>query len=175
MTTRVLKVTVPATAAEVIERLADQTAFPSYAEDILSVSADGDAAGAGDGSGGGDGRQAWVLAFRGGTADWVQDVRRTGPAGEGSHRIVFEQVSGDFQELKGSWTSTDVPGGGSEVAFEISYRTSVPHLAGAIDSAVGHVLVRSAHQVVTAVAGGPVRVTDGHYHLGDPTEHLRQS
>ncbi|MFE5483396.1 SRPBCC family protein [Streptomyces sp. NPDC056527] len=186
MTTRVLKATVPASAADVIERLADGLAFPSYAEDILSVAptADGD--------------QAWVLAFRGGTAGWVQ---RTGPAerhapagaratgrtgrdgradvrpsdsadvrpgegdttGEQSYRIEFEQVSGDFQHLKGTWTSTDVPGG-SEVAFEVSFSTSVPHLAGAIDSAVGHVLLRSAHQVISAV-GGPARVTAGGHHL----------
>ncbi|MFD9032813.1 SRPBCC family protein [Streptomyces sp. NPDC059567] len=182
MTTRVLKATVPASAAEVIERLADGAAFPSYAEDILSVAptADGD--------------QEWVLAFRGGTAGWVQRTRRAephgtadvqptepaephgtadvqptepagrpGPAGEQSYRIEFEQVSGDFQHLKGAWTSTDVPGG-SEVAFEVSYSTSVPHLAGAIDSAVGHVLLRSAHQVISAV-GGPARVTAGGHHL----------
>ncbi|WP_327374131.1 hypothetical protein OG393_09140 [Streptomyces sp. NBC_01216] len=193
MTTRVLKATVPSTAAEVIGRLADETAFPSYAEDILSVTPDADGDG-GDGSGAGGGRYAWVLAFRGGAARWVQDSRRAGHAtddgadgsadgagenggsgGAPAHRIVFEQVGGDFQHLKGSWTSTDVPGGGCEVAFEVSYSTSVPHLAGAIDSAVGRVLVGGAHQVITAVAGGPVRVTAGHHHLGDPAAHLRQS
>jgi uncharacterized membrane protein len=146
MTTRVLKATVPATAAEVIERLADAAAFPGHAEDILSVANTG------------DGRQEWVLAFRGGTARWVQRVERAGL------RIEFEQVDGDFQQLEGAWTSTDIPGGGSEVAFEVRYRTSVPHLAGAIDSAVGHVLLRSAHQVITAV-GGPARVTAGGHHL----------
>ncbi|MFB7370315.1 SRPBCC family protein [Streptomyces sp. NPDC056222] len=180
MTTRVLKATVPASAAEVIERLADGAAFPSYAEDILSVA---DTV---------DGDQEWLLAFRGGTAGWVQryeradradvqrsesadradvqrsesaDVRPTERAtpAEQSYRIEFEQVSGDFQHLKGAWTSTDVPGG-SEVAFEVSYSTSVPHLAGAIDSAVGHVLLRSAHQVISAV-GGPARVTAGGHYL----------
>ncbi|MEU9860949.1 SRPBCC family protein [Streptomyces sp. NPDC047971] len=157
MTTRVLKATVSASAAEVIERLADGSAFPSYAEDIVSVAptADGD--------------QEWVLAFRGGVARWVQRTRpvvRTdegAPTGEGPYRIEFEQVSGDFQHLEGAWTSTDVPGG-SEVVFEVGYSTSVPHLAGAIDSAVGHVLLRSAHQVISAVAG-PARVTAGGHHL----------
>ncbi|WP_031510046.1 type II toxin-antitoxin system RatA family toxin [Streptomyces megasporus] len=160
MTTRVLKATVPATAADVMRHLVDQTAFPSYAEDILSVS-DTD-----------DGCQQWVLAFRGGTADWVQRSGR--PGGEQPYRIEFEQVRGDFQHLKGAWTSTDLPGGGSEVAFEIGYSTSVPHLAGAIDSAIGHVLLNSAHQVISAVAG-PARITAGSHLLGDPSEHLRQS
>ncbi|MEU6877971.1 SRPBCC family protein [Streptomyces sp. NPDC046712] len=150
MTTRVLKATVPATAAEVIERLADGTAFPSYAEDIVSVERTE------------DGEQSWVLAFRGGAARWVQRTERA-DRGEEAYRIEFEQVDGDFRHLKGAWTSTDVPGG-SEVAFEVSYSTSVPHLAGAIDSAVGHVLLRSAHQVISAV-GGPARVTAGGHHL----------
>ncbi|MFF3315531.1 type II toxin-antitoxin system RatA family toxin [Streptomyces sp. NPDC003035] len=150
MTTRVLKATVPATAAEVIERLADAAALPDHAEDILSVADTG------------DGRQEWVLAFRGGTARWVQRVERG--RDQETYRIDFEQVDGDFQQLKGAWTSTDIPGGGCEVAFEVRYRTSVPHLAGAIDSAVGHVLLRSAHQVITAV-GGPARVTAGGHHL----------
>jgi hypothetical protein len=150
MTSRTLKATVPATAAEVIERLADETAFTAYARDIVSVSDTG------------DGLRRWVLAFRGGTVRWVQRSRGPGD-GPQPYRIEFEQVSGDFQHLKGAWTSTDLPDG-CEVVFDVSYSTSVPHLAGAIDSAVGRVLVRSAHQVMFAV-GGPVRVTAGGHHL----------
>jgi ribosome-associated toxin RatA of RatAB toxin-antitoxin module len=146
MTTRVLKATVPATAAEVIERLSDELRFPGYAEDIVSVSEAG------------DGHRRWTLAFRGGTANWVQRSRAAQP-----HRIEFEQVSGEFQHLEGAWSTTDVAEG-SEVVFEVTYRTSVPHLAGAIDSAVGRVLMRSAHQIMSAVAG-PVRVTSGSHHL----------
>ncbi|MER5645126.1 SRPBCC family protein [Streptosporangium sp. NPDC002524] len=152
MTSRTLKATVPATAAEVIERLGDEPAFPAYARDIVSVSDTG------------DGLRQWVLAFRGGTARWTQ---RSWGAGGGSqpHRIEFEQVSGDFQHLKGTWTSTDLPDG-CEVVFDVDYSTSVPHLAGAIDSAVGRVLVRSAHQIMFAV-GGSVHVTSGDRHLRD--------
>jgi hypothetical protein len=97
-----------------------------------------------------------------GEPDSVRSGERAA-SGEAPYRIEFEQVSGDFQHLKGSWTSTDGPGG-SEVVFEVSYSTSVPHLAGAIDSAVGRVLLRSAHQVISAV-GGPARVTAGGHHL----------
>ncbi|MFJ2786590.1 type II toxin-antitoxin system RatA family toxin [Streptomyces sp. NPDC093249] len=160
MTTRVLKATVPAPAAEVVERLADGGAFPAHAEDVRSVSDTG------------DGHQAWELAFRGGSARWVQRTERTGD-GQAPYRIVFEQVSGDFQEFGGSWTVTDAPGG-SEIAFRVDFRTSVPHLAGAIDSAVGVVLVRTAHRVLSAVAGGEVRVTAGGHWLGDPSAYVRQ-
>ncbi|MEU8041604.1 SRPBCC family protein [Streptosporangium sp. NPDC049078] len=155
MTSRILKATVPATAAEVIERLGDEATFPAYARDIVSVSDTG------------DGLRQWVLAFRGGTARWVQ--RSQGP-GDGSqpYRIEFEQVSGDFQHLRGVWTSTDLPEG-CEVVFDVNYSTSVPHFAGAIDSAVGRVLIRSAHQIMFAV-GGPVRVTAGGHHLRDLPE-----
>lgn len=148
MTTRVLKVTVPATAAEMIERLGDELSFPEHADDIISVA---DA---------GDGLRQWVIAFRGGTAAWEQRSRSRQP-----NRIEFEQVSGQFQHLNGAWSATDGPDG-AEVAYEVNYSTSVPHLAGAIDSAVGRVLLRSAHQVTAAVAG-PVRVTSGAYYLRD--------
>ncbi|MFB9675012.1 type II toxin-antitoxin system RatA family toxin [Streptosporangium vulgare] len=155
MTSRTLKATVPATAAEVIERLGDEPAFPAYARDIVSVSDTG------------DGLRQWVLAFRGGTARWTQRSRGTG-SGPQPYRIEFEQVSGDFQHLKGAWTSTDLPDG-CEVVFDVDYSTSVPHLAGAIDSAVGRVLVRSAHQIMFAV-GGSVHVTAGDRHLRDMPE-----
>ncbi|MGE7386842.1 type II toxin-antitoxin system RatA family toxin [Streptomyces sp. NPDC004126] len=162
MTTRVLKAVVPAPAAEVIDHLTDGRTFPAHAEDILSV------------SGTCDGHQAWVIAFRGGTARWTQRTERTGDGAEQTpHRIGFEQVSGDFRHLDGSWTATDVPGG-SEIVFKVGYSTSVPHLAGAIDSAVGVVLVRSAHRLLSAVAGGEVRVTAGGHWLGDPSEYVRQ-
>lgn len=152
MTSRTLKATVQATPAEVIGRLGDDLAFAGYADDIVSVS---DA---------GDGLREWVLAFRGSTATWVQRSRRVS-AGPESYRVEFEQVSGEFQHLQGAWTATAGPSG-CEVVFEVRYRTSVPHLAGAIDSAVGRVLVRTAQQVLSAVAG-PVRITAGGHHLRD--------
>ncbi|TDD17248.1 type II toxin-antitoxin system RatA family toxin [Nonomuraea diastatica] len=151
MTSRVLRATAPMPADDVIERLGDEPAFPAYAGDLLSVS---DAGG---------GLRAWVLAFRGGTAAWVQRSRRTEP-----YRIEFEQVHGDFRHLKGAWTVAGVPGG-CEIAYEVGYSTSVPHLAGAIDSAAGRVLIRAAHQIMSAVAG-PVRVTAGGHFLSDLPE-----
>jgi hypothetical protein len=159
MTSRSLQATVSAGAADVIERLGDEVAFPSYADDVISVSDVG------------DGLRQWVLAFRGGTASWVQRSRAVAGGSHPSHRIEFEQVSGDFQDLKGAWTATSLPDG-CEVRFDVRYSTSVPHLAGAIDSAVGRVLIRSAHQIISAVAGS-VRVTAGGQFMEDLPENLR--
>jgi polyketide cyclase/dehydrase/lipid transport protein len=153
MTTRFLQATLRASAADVIDRLADDLAFPEYANDLVSVT---DA---------GDGLRTWVLAFRGGAATWTQGTRR---AADNPLRVEFAQLSGQFQQLVGSWTATDTADG-CEVSYEVRFSTSVPHLAGAIDSAVGRVLVRAAHQVLSAV-GGPARVTKGEQFLSDLAE-----
>ncbi len=153
MTTRILKATVQASAADVIARLGDESAFPEYANDIVSIT---DA---------GDGLRTWVLAFRGGTATWTQGTR--GVEGD-PLRLEFAQVKGQFQHLVGSWSAADTADG-CEITFEVRFSTSVPHLAGAIDSAVGRVLVRTAHQIISAV-GGPARVTVGATLLWDLAE-----
>ena len=75
MTSRTLKATVPATAAELIERLGDEPDIPRVRPDILSVSDIG------------DGLRQWVLAFRGGTARWVQRSREPGRPAAVPHRI----------------------------------------------------------------------------------------
>ncbi|GAB4085409.1 hypothetical protein GCM10028784_20390 [Myceligenerans cantabricum] len=151
MTTRTLTAHVPAPPATVLRHLADDTAYPDHASDLVSVTEAG------------DGAREWVLRFRGGTASWSQATRTPDDA---PHRIEFVQLRGDFQHLLGSWTCTERPDG-CEVTYDVSFGTSVPHLAGAIDSAAGRVLVRVAHDVLTAVAG-PVRVTAGGHHLRDP-------
>ncbi|WP_156754428.1 type II toxin-antitoxin system RatA family toxin [Actinokineospora pegani] len=153
MTSRILRLTLPGTAARIVEALAEDIRFPGMAEDVISVSAAG------------ADLRSWVLAFRGGTARWTQRVTRT--AGDGRHTVAFEQVSGDFTALRGSWTCTDTDAG-CEVVYEVVFSTSVPHLAGAINSAVGRVLVRSAHQIVSAL--GPVRVVAGGQYLSDLPE-----
>ncbi len=152
MTSRILKATLPAGAVDLMQRLDDQVAFPGYAGDIASVTDVG------------EGLQQWELTFRNKSARWVQRTWRSGDPQQ-PNRIEFEQVTGDFQHLRGSWTTRDVPEG-CEFTFEVNYATSVPHLAGAIDSAVGRVLVRSAYQVLRAV-GGPAHVTAGGHYLWD--------
>jgi hypothetical protein len=143
MAKRTLKAIVPGDAADVIRLLSRGETFPAHAPDLLSVSNEGD----------------WVLAFRGGVARWTQTNRVS------ADRIDFEQTDGDFQQYAGHWIATDTPDG-CEVEFTVRYRTSVPHLAGAIESAVGRVLTRTALAVLTGVCGS-ARVTKGHYFLQD--------
>nr|WAP33721.1 Orf4 [Micromonospora sp. SCSIO 07395] len=170
MATRTLRATLPVPAPEVLRRLAAPETFPGYAPDLLSVDREGD-------------RSDWVLAFRGGAARWTQTTRTL------PDRIEFEQVDGDFTSYSGHWSVTPTepvapaesqdgtaepgdttgPEGGSTVEFTVKYRTSVPHLAGAVESAVGRVLSRTALAVLTGV-GGPVRITSGAYFLADLPE-----
>lgn len=149
MTKRTLTAVVDATADEVIRRLAADGTFPRHAPDLLEVTPDGD-------------RSEWVLAFRGGVARWTQENRVT------PGRIDFTQTDGDFQSYDGNWTATDGQDG-CTVEFSVRYRTSVPHLAGAIESAAGRVLTRTALAVLTGVCG-PARVTRGHHFLQDLPE-----
>lgn len=153
MTSRILKAVVRASAADVITRLSDDSTFAEQADDIVSIT---DA---------GNGLRTWVLAFRGGAATWTQGTR---PGADNPLRVEFAQISGQFQHLYGAWTAVDTADG-CEVTYEVDFRTNVPHLAGAIDSAVGRVLVRTAHQLLTA-AGGPARVTKGSHLLWDLAE-----
>ncbi|MFJ8740356.1 SRPBCC family protein [Embleya sp. NPDC127516] len=152
MTSRTLKAALPCSAATAIEGLRDDRVFPDWAAEIVSVQ---DA---------GDDLRHWTLAFRGGTARWAQRTRDA--SGEQQpYRIEFEQVDGDFQRFGGAWTCTDTDDG-CEAVFEVGYRTSVPHLAGAIDSAVGRVVVRAAHHILIGV-GGTAEITSGGHHLRD--------
>lgn len=153
MRPRTLTAELNCSAEELISRLGDDHAFPTHAPDVLSVDDVG------------EGARRWVIAFRGGTARWVQS---TAPAPDDTtpHRIAFTQVEGDFQELAGSWSAVDRPDGGCTAVYSVRYRTSVPHLAGAIDSAVGRVLVRSAYAVLAGIAG-PARLLSGEHHLRD--------
>ena len=153
MTSRILKATVGASAADVITRLGDDSTFADHASDLVSIT---DA---------GNGLRTWVLAFRGSTATWTQGTR---PGADDPLRLEFAQITGQFQHLYGAWTAVDTADG-CEVTYEVDFRTNVPHLAGAIDSSVGRVLVRTAHQIISAV-GGPARVTKGAHLLWDLAE-----
>ncbi|GAA1739798.1 SRPBCC family protein [Luedemannella helvata] len=157
MAKRALTAIVDGTADDIIRRLAHDETFPAYAPELLSVDRDGD-------------RSDWVLAFRGGVARWTQR-RRVLPG-----RIEFTQTDGDFQDYAGHWAATDGPDG-CAVEFAVQFRTSVPHLAGAVESAAGRVLTRTALAVLEGVAG-PARVTKGRHFLqdlpdGSPSHALR--
>ncbi|GAA3412535.1 type II toxin-antitoxin system RatA family toxin [Streptosporangium vulgare] len=154
MTSRTFKATVWCSAEDLIEQLGDDRAFPACAPDILSVEDIG------------GGLRQWVLAFRGGTAEWVQHSRDL--VGAQPYRIEFEQVTGDFHDFRGSWTTEDLAEG-CEVTYQVDYSTSVPHLAGAIDTAIGRVLLRSVRRILDGICG-PIHVTAGGEYLWDVPE-----
>jgi hypothetical protein len=79
--------------------------------------------------------------------------------------IAFEQTKGDFIELGGVW-SVIPETRGCQVSYDVSFRTSVAHLAGAVDPVVGRVLLRSATAVLKAIAG-PLEILAGEEFLHD--------
>ena len=144
MTVRTLRARVPRSTGELLEGLATF----EHGGEALSVRASG-------------GLSTWRLRFRDSFVRWTQrtDVRadRTG--------IAFEQVEGDLIDLKGEWVLTPAPAG-CEVRYTVDYRTSVAHLAGAIDPVVGRVFLRAATTVLTVLAP-PVELLEGERWLHD--------
>jgi uncharacterized zinc-type alcohol dehydrogenase-like protein len=132
----------PRPADEVFDQLLQPGRFAEAAPDIESVAP------------GAEGDQ-YALRFRGGLARWTQRTEADPDA-----RVVrFEQVSGDFVDFGGSWEV--VPdGAGSRVVHRVAFRTSVPHLAGAIEPVLARVLLRAAADVVSGLAG-PAQVVEG--------------
>ncbi|WP_410660611.1 SRPBCC family protein [Amycolatopsis sp. lyj-112] len=128
-------------ADDVFERLRAQEHFPDVAPEILAVEAVG------------QDLHEYVLAFREGVARWTQSTE-AGPL-----RLGFEQTDGDFVSFGGSWVISEEPGG-SSVTYRVAFRTSVPQLAGAIDPMVARVLLRTAADVVTGLAG-PAEIVSG--------------
>jgi uncharacterized membrane protein len=126
--------------------------FPRWSDSTVAVESDGDTS-------------QWTVAFRSGVVRWVQ--RDTVDA----HRLAFEQVEGDFVALSGEWT-VEPAASGSAVTYRVSLRTSVPHLAGAIDPMVGRTLLRAARDVVTGAAGD-AEVLSGGAALRDDTVRSR--
>ena len=106
------------------------------------------------------GLQRCRLAVRGGFASWVQRVE------VGPRSLTATQVDGDFSRLEIAWTAEEHRDGAT-VVMSADFATSVPHFAGAIDSAAGRMLVRAGLAQSIAVAG-TARVTGGRSALADP-------
>jgi hypothetical protein len=135
-------------ADEVFSLLRDQQRFPEVSGDLIAVeTVESDL-------------HDYVLAFRDGVARWTQRTE-TGPL-----RLRFEQTDGDFVSFGGSWEVSEEPAG-STVTYRVAFRTSVPHLAGAIDPMVARVLLRAAADVVTGLVG-PAEILSGGSALHDP-------
>ncbi|WP_030670857.1 type II toxin-antitoxin system RatA family toxin [Streptomyces sp. NRRL B-1347] len=131
-------------AGDVYAALCRYEEFPRYAPDLISVEVEKD-------------RSHWVLAFRGNRVSWTQ-------ADQGllhQRTREFEQTDGDFVTLAGSWRVEARSSSASLVRFQVSYGTSVAHLAGAIDPMIGRVLVRTVCDIVSGVCPGSRIVKGG--------------
>ncbi|MEV0504633.1 SRPBCC family protein [Streptomyces spectabilis] len=144
MSFQTVEIETPSSAGDVYAALCRYGEFPRYAKDLISVDVE-------------NGRSRWVLAFRGGKVAWTQ----------ADHGVLhqrtreFEQIEGDFVTLAGSWRVEARGSNRSLVRFQISYSTSVAHLAGAIDPMIGRVLVRTVCDVVSGVCAGSKIVKGG--------------
>lgn len=98
----------------------------------------------------------WEIFFRNGPLRWTE-VDYFQPA---RRRIVFEQISGDFELFRGAWQVEAVPGG-CEVTFEATFDFGIPSLAGVLEPIATKVLKEGIATIVHQLLGGAVV-------LGDP-------
>lgn len=148
MAARAMLLDVPCTAYELDTGLRHPDRFPDLSDDITAVTVDGILS-------------HWEVSFRGGPVRWTQRDR-VQPLGL---RNDFEQVEGDFAALSGFW-AIELRDRHCALRYELEHRTSVAHLAGAVDPMIRRVLLRSMCAVVEGIAG-PIEVIEGSELLHD--------
>ncbi|HEV2377835.1 MAG TPA: SRPBCC family protein, partial [Streptosporangiaceae bacterium] len=101
---------------------------------------------------GNEGRQSsWRVLLDGGQVGWVQQ-ESTGPG----LRMRFEQVSGDFDTLTGTWDITAVPQG-ARVSLTIEFELGIDGLAPLLEPIWAQALQVHAAALLSAIA----RITVG--------------
>ncbi|MFD4183753.1 type II toxin-antitoxin system RatA family toxin [Rhodococcus sp. NPDC058514] len=109
------------TAGELFSKIVDFESYPRIAESVLEVAIldrDGDTC-----------TTRWDVAFRGGVLRWTEsDVIDTE-----NLAFTFEQIEGDLEMFRGSWTVHDVPEGGARIVFEAKFDLGMPSLAPMLD------------------------------------------
>ncbi|WP_018656676.1 type II toxin-antitoxin system RatA family toxin [Actinomadura flavalba] len=150
MTAYTLEIATGRDAGELYAALTDPSVFAEHAPDVRAVTRDGDTA-------------TWDLAFNGASLGWTQRDRHRGHG----LAVDFEQTTGDFAAMTGSW-SIEPCGTGSTVRYTIDFRTSVAHLAGAIDPMAARTILRSIATTIEALAP-PTKILIGDHHLTDRT------
>lgn len=97
----------------------------------------------------------WEIFFRNGPLRWSEvdyfqpDLRR----------IVFEQISGDFEVFRGSWQVEPIAGG-CEVTFEATFDFGIPSLAGVLEPIANKVLKEGIAMIVHQLLGTAAVVDD---------------
>lgn len=90
----------------------------------------------------------WEIYFRNGPLRW-SEVDYFQPT---LRRIVFEQVSGDFEVFRGSW-QVDARPDGCAVHFEATFDFGIPSLAGVLEPVATKVLKEGIATIVHRLLG----------------------
>jgi len=141
---RSLQLTLRSVAADAdfaYERIADFEKYPDFVDEVRSVVVHGNA---------GDGSlvSEWDIFFRNGPLRW-SEVDYFQPD---QRRIVFEQISGDFEVFRGSWR-VEPTIDGCEVVFEAAFDFGIPSLAGVLEPIATKVLKEAIATIVYRLLG----------------------
>lgn len=137
-----LKVRSAMTDADVAyRRITEFERYPDFVEEVRSVVVH-------DGGGGEPLVSEWEIFFRNGPLRWSEvdyfqhDLRR----------IVFEQISGDFEVFRGSWR-VEPDGDGCAVTFGATFDFGIPSLAGVLEPIATKVLKEGIALIVHQLLG----------------------
>jgi ribosome-associated toxin RatA of RatAB toxin-antitoxin module len=128
-------------------RIAEFERYPDFVDEVRSVVVHSNS--------GGPLVSDWEIVFRSGPLRWSEvdyfqpDLRR----------IVFEQISGDFEVFRGSWLVEPIAGG-CAVTFEATFDFGIPSLAGVLEPIATKVLKEGIAMIVHQLLGGAKVVGD---------------
>lgn len=121
-----------ATRDQVWPVVADPERYRPFAEHVLSVEADGD-------------RQRWAVLLNGSRVEWVQQEAAAAP-----ERLEFHQLSGDLDQLLGSWSLHETAAG-VQVELTLQFHLGIDGLAPLLDPIWAQSFQAHANALVRAV------------------------
>ena len=137
-----LRARVPVTVGATYDRLSDFAVYPDLAPSVLRVRVFDDVLE--------DGRRrscrsSWEVTFRNGVLCWEEEDEF-----DFDRRIVsFQQIEGDLEVLKGSWSVREAASGGSEVCFEAEFDLGLPGLEDFLEPVAQRALEDNVRELMT--------------------------
>jgi coenzyme Q-binding protein COQ10 len=90
----------------------------------------------------------WEVELDGSVLRWVERERRD-PA---ARQVTFEQVSGDLEIFRGTWTLTGTPGGGTEVTLSVEFEIGMALLRDVLDEFATEAIRRNSADMLRSLA-----------------------
>lgn len=144
---------VPVTVDATYDRLSDFAAYPDLAPSVLRVDVFNDLIENGHRR---SCQSAWEVTFRNGVLSWEETDEF-----DRDHRTVsFEQVDGDLEVLRGSWSVREAASGGSEVHFEAEFDLGLPGLEDFLEPVAQRALEDNVRELMTRLFEG-AKIDDG--------------